>query len=48
MERLSKAGIGFEKFPFAGEDGIWAAPGGGRIAWLKDPDGHLLSIAQLD
>jgi predicted enzyme related to lactoylglutathione lyase len=28
------------------EDGIWAAPGGGRIAWFPDPDGNTLSLTQ--
>jgi hypothetical protein len=26
-------------------EGIWTAPGGDRIAWFRDPDGHLLSIS---
>jgi catechol 2,3-dioxygenase-like lactoylglutathione lyase family enzyme len=26
--------------------GIWAAPGGARVAWFKDPDGNTLSITQ--
>lgn len=28
------------------EDGIWTAPGGGRIAWFPDPDGNTLSLTQ--
>ena len=28
------------------EDGIWTAPGGGRIAWFADPDGNTLSLTQ--
>jgi predicted enzyme related to lactoylglutathione lyase len=28
------------------EDGIWTAPGGGRIAWFSDPDGNTLSLTQ--
>jgi len=28
-------------------DGIWTAPGGLRIARFKDPDGNILSVAQL-
>jgi catechol 2,3-dioxygenase-like lactoylglutathione lyase family enzyme len=27
--------------------GIWAAPGGARVAWFKDPDGNTLSVAQM-
>lgn len=26
--------------------GIWSAPGGAQIAWLKDPDGNILSLTQ--
>ena len=28
-------------------DAIWTAPGGARIAWFRDPDGHLLSVTGL-
>ncbi len=28
------------------DDGIWAAPGGARVAWFADPDGHVLSLIQ--
>jgi hypothetical protein len=28
------------------EDGIWTAPGGGKIAWFTDPDGNTLSLTQ--
>jgi catechol 2,3-dioxygenase-like lactoylglutathione lyase family enzyme len=46
---LVSNGVRFEKFhglPQA-ENGIWDAPGGARVAWFKDPDGNLLSIAQM-
>ncbi len=26
--------------------GIWAAPGGAKVAWFKDPDGNILSLSQ--
>jgi len=26
--------------------GIWTAPGGTRVAWFKDSDGNLLSLAE--
>jgi predicted enzyme related to lactoylglutathione lyase len=26
--------------------GVWTAPGGGKVAWFKDPDGNLLSLSQ--
>lgn len=46
---LSAKGVRFEKFPGLkqAENGIWDAPGGARVAWFKDPDGNLLSIAQM-
>ena len=45
---LSAAGITFERYPFMPQDamGIWTAPGGTRVAWFKDPDGNLLSLAE--
>lgn len=27
------------------ELGIWSPPGGGHVAWFKDPDGNTLSIS---
>jgi len=46
---LAKAGVRLERFPSLpqDEDGIWTAPGGAKIAWFKDPDGNVLSIAQM-
>ena len=26
--------------------GVWSAPSGALVAWFKDPDGNLLSVAQ--
>ncbi len=45
---LSQAGISFERYSFMQQDaaGIWAAPGGTKVAWFKDPDGNLLSLAE--
>jgi catechol 2,3-dioxygenase-like lactoylglutathione lyase family enzyme len=45
---LVKKGIRFEQFGLPGQDeqGIWSAPGGARVAWFKDPDGNILSLAQ--
>ena len=49
VRALAAAGIRFERYPHVpqDDDGIWAAPGGAKIAWFKDPDGNILSIAQL-
>ncbi|HZS48566.1 MAG TPA: VOC family protein [Blastocatellia bacterium] len=54
VSTLTSKGIKFEKYGFPGqdEDGIWTAPmvdnstGGAKIAWFKDPDGNVLSLAQ--
>ncbi len=45
---LQKKGVKFEKFPGLSQDesGIWAAPGGAKVAWFKDPDGNILSLSQ--
>ena len=45
---LQKRGVEFEKYPFVEdkERGIWTAPGGDKVAWYKDPDGNVLSVAQ--
>jgi catechol 2,3-dioxygenase-like lactoylglutathione lyase family enzyme len=46
---LAKAGVTPERYPHVeqDEDGIWTAPGGAKIAWFRDPDGNILSIAQM-
>ena len=38
----------FERYDGLGQDkwGVWAAPGGTKVAWFKDPDGNLLSLSQ--
>jgi catechol 2,3-dioxygenase-like lactoylglutathione lyase family enzyme len=45
---LTERGVVFERFDGVDQDeqGIWTAPGGGRIAWFKDPDGNTLSVTQ--
>lgn len=46
---LVKRGVQMEKYPFLEQDeqGIWTPPGSGaKVAWFKDPDGNVLSIAQ--
>jgi catechol 2,3-dioxygenase-like lactoylglutathione lyase family enzyme len=46
--RLSEAGVVFERFEGMSQDsdGIWQAPSGARVAWFRDPDGHVLSLTQ--
>jgi predicted enzyme related to lactoylglutathione lyase len=48
VDRLVAAGIGPERYVGLAQDrrGIWSAPSGARVAWFKDPDGNLLSVAQ--
>ena len=45
---LQVSGVKFERFGFFEQDelGIWTAPGGGKVAWFKDPDGNVLSVSQ--
>jgi len=45
---LQAKGVKFERFGFFEQDelGIWTAPGGSKVAWFKDPDGNVLSVAQ--
>lgn len=49
VEALAKRGISFMTVPGLEQDdrGIWTAPGGGKVAWFKDPDGNILSLTQL-
>ncbi|MFL6468907.1 MAG: VOC family protein [Pyrinomonadaceae bacterium] len=50
VNELVERGVIFERFefPWMKQDaqGIWVAPDGTQVAWFKDPDGNLLSIAQ--
>src|SRR6476646_8726243 len=45
---LKARGVVFEQYPFIQDKelGIWSAPGGGKVAWFKDPDGNVLSMSQ--
>jgi len=47
-KRLEEAGVKMEHFEGVPQDelGIWTSPSGARVAWFKDPEGHILSIAQ--
>jgi catechol 2,3-dioxygenase-like lactoylglutathione lyase family enzyme len=46
---LKSRGVEFERFPGLPQDehGIWSAPGEVQVAWFKDPDGNILSVAQM-
>lgn len=43
---LEARGVIFEKYGFENQDerGVWAAPGGTKVAWFKDPFGNTLSV----
>ncbi|MGB9459232.1 MAG: VOC family protein [Bryobacteraceae bacterium] len=45
---LAQAGIRFERYDFMKQDelGIWTTPTGAKVAWFKDPDGNILSVAE--
>jgi catechol 2,3-dioxygenase-like lactoylglutathione lyase family enzyme len=48
--RLAAADVKIERFAwmtFQDASGIATFPNGDRVAWFKDPDGNVLSIAQL-
>jgi catechol 2,3-dioxygenase-like lactoylglutathione lyase family enzyme len=48
VRELANSGVAFEIFPGMGQDksGIWTSPSGAKIAWFKDPDGHMLSLTE--
>lgn len=48
VRALAAKGVMFERYPGFEQDaqGVWTSPGGGRVAWFKDPDGNVLSLTQ--
>jgi predicted enzyme related to lactoylglutathione lyase len=46
---LASSGVQCERFPGVpqNERGIMDFPDGTRVAWFKDPDGNILSVAQM-
>jgi len=48
VSEIAENGVAVERFAGVPQDeeGIWSAPSGARIAWFRDPDGNLLSVAQ--
>jgi catechol 2,3-dioxygenase-like lactoylglutathione lyase family enzyme len=48
VTELLHRGLAFERYTSLEQDehGVWTAPSGARIAWLKDPDGNLLSVTE--
>jgi len=50
VARLTAAGVKFERYDwmtFQDERGIATFPNGDQVAWFKDPEGNILSVAQL-
>ena len=45
---LATRGVVAERYPWLDQDaaGVWSAPSGAQVAWFKDPDGNLLSVAE--
>jgi len=48
MSALSKRGVEWERFAHFPQNaaGVLITPDGAKVAWLRDPDGNLLSIVQ--
>lgn len=48
VAELTARGVVFERYSFMEQDeaGIWHSPDGAQVAWFKDLDGNLLSLAQ--
>src|SRR5690242_1419915 len=48
IAELSGRGVVFERDPNnkdQEDSGLWHPPGGGSVAWFKDPDGNMLSLS---
>jgi catechol 2,3-dioxygenase-like lactoylglutathione lyase family enzyme len=45
---LARKGVIFQRYPSLEQDaqGVWRAPSGAKVAWMKDPDGNLLSVTE--
>lgn len=45
---LTKKGVKFQHFQGLQQDewGVWTSPARAKIAWMKDPDGNVLSLTQ--
>lgn len=49
VRKLQEAGVALLRLPGVKQDdlGIWKASNGDQVAWFKDPDGHILGVAQI-
>ena len=48
IKSLNDKNIFCEKYDFFEQNdlGIWTSPNGSKVAWLKDPDGNVLSLTE--
>ena len=48
IKLLNDKNVFCEKYDSLEQDGlgIWTSPGGGKVAWFKDPDGNVLSLTE--
>jgi catechol 2,3-dioxygenase-like lactoylglutathione lyase family enzyme len=48
VEALTGKGVQMQRFGMFPQDdkGVFTAPDGGKVAWFRDPDMNLLSVAQ--
>jgi hypothetical protein len=48
VRALRAQGVACERYPGLSQDelGVCTFPGGGRVAWFKDPDGNTLSLTE--
>jgi catechol 2,3-dioxygenase-like lactoylglutathione lyase family enzyme len=48
VRTLRAKGVLFEIYPSLQQaaDGVWLAPSGAKVAWMKDPDGNVLSLTE--
>jgi catechol 2,3-dioxygenase-like lactoylglutathione lyase family enzyme len=48
VQALTLKGVKFTQYDGMDQDlsGIWATPGGDKVAWFTDPDGNNLSLTQ--
>jgi catechol 2,3-dioxygenase-like lactoylglutathione lyase family enzyme len=48
VAEMTSKGLQFKHYAFLeqGNDGVWTAPDGSKVAWFLDPDGNTLSLSQ--
>jgi catechol 2,3-dioxygenase-like lactoylglutathione lyase family enzyme len=48
VDALTEAGVAFARYEgmLQAANGVWATPGGDKVAWFRDPDGNTLSLTE--